>query len=1676
MRPLPPAPRLDPRRYASLRREMQALVGTYLPDWPLDVESRDDPGAAMVNVWAHLAEILLTRLGGAPRRNLLAFLSSLGAQIVPARSARAPLRFVSAPGSPEAILVPRGTHATASGRDGPIHYESVRDLSVVPGGLVALVGVDRTTDRICVPPAGFLEGDPAALRPTTYVAAALAAADTRRVSLEHVVGLAKGHHLRFVDLSASPAIEQQIVVKDVKGTDVLLVDALHFEVGRGAPVEKVVTFAPFDGIDVQQHVLYIRHDELLKLERPATVVVSARAPRGAAGLTVEWEQPGPEGGPEEWVGLGSQLLGPATLETKGPVAKRKVNGVEGHWLRARLAGPLPPTSSPADVPLLADVRLRSVTGGAGQIDPDRAFSNTTPIDLTLGREPGVPVLGEVPRLFDALYVASDEAFSKLGALIDLSFDLAVANAPPIVEVLGDRFRAFLPDSAGEMTQVTASLHDETRTSTGLGVHLVPGSGGAGLRGRVVALARAADGSVQVQRRHALAAPSQPIAPPPSDSAVILGDPALVGEGDVLLTLSDGRLYLSREADPASWHDVPTMSTSRTTPFVLPRARPDEDLVFVVANSGVQVKAAGDLLRTEVPWAHALSSNEKVEPIRVFAWGAAGGAYLLATRLVSDGKRLALYHSTTPTGPYDLVREFDETIGSDVVAVGYSELWPDGTYRRWVVLFRSADGRLRRWSEGEPAGETLSPPGSPALSSAPSGPFTTNDAASSRVGVLARDAFGRLLRFELSVARRGALPSPQGRHIEVAHSVIGSPTRIARAGSRPDAVVDVASSDPVLELSAGGPDYALGQPVLLLTPFKDWAVTAITQTTITLDPQDIATDGTANHPYIVLRDAGGALVAHGKAELDPWTHKPTGKWTPACPFNPQDATRYEVCDAQETSVSTPALRLAVVPGEFASEEYVGRDFIVAGTSVRIERLLTGKAIVVLGGSLPNALPLGSAFEIRSARLLLDQIGPGSLPSDPQLSWEYWNGRGWTGLAAALAGGERGGVSDGTYALRTDGHVKFRVPDNLVETDVAGQKGRWIRARLVGGTYVTESIRLVAVGPETRTVRDLTGIGAPRVRKLTIRYDYGDTGIPPQQVLTFNNLQFRDQTNAATRSDADFAPFEPLEAPGRALFVAFAERLAKPASLLVDVTEHERGGGAVEWSVLQHGAWMRVPADDGTGDLTRPGTVEISVPAPLERETRFGRARGDGWESILGCWLRADLVAVAPASAAPAISAPLPWPCAADAPAAAPGDRADRDRSPEIRGVFPNCVWVDQVRTIEDEPVGSTNGEPGQAMRLRYRPVQDAPASSSLDLRVLELLSAEEREQVERDLGADAVAVRAGPRGETQTWVRWSRVPDFAESGSRSRHFVLDPDAGEVRFGDDRAGRIPPAGIDNVRAFRYRVGGGVAGNVPIDKITTLATAVAGIRSVSNPLPAGGGTDALGVDDSAAFAAERLDHGDRAVCFEDFETLACEASPTIARARCLADRRAAVAGKDGWLRVAILPRPVEPTFEGDAAERASESYRKPAPTLALRESVRDWLTRRADGALGRPGAGRIAVVAPRFVEVRVRATLEVAAVHDVARVGAAAQAALLRFLHPVSGGRRGDGWDFGVGLHASDVHAALRGIPGLRAVRELSFAWDEAGTETTGDTVPVAADALVASAVLHDLRADVGEGGSR
>jgi len=658
-------------------------------------------------------------------------------------------------------------------------------------------------------------------------------------------------------------------------------------------------------------------------------------------------------------------------------------------------------------------------------------------------------------------------------------------------------------------------------------------------------------------------------------------------------------------------------------------------------------------------------------------------------------------------------------------------------------------------------------------------------------------------------------------------------------------------------------------------------------------------------------------------------------------------------------------------------------------------------------------------------------------NPSLSWEYWNNKGWVALK---------GVTDGTANLLESGKITFKLPEDIGETEVAGQKNYWIRARIVGGDYGKETYSLtkttqsprvkstlsekatstqVAQQIDQQLISTKSTIKPPVVNSISISYELTAKTFP-QQCLTYNNLAYIDHTEAAKLDDKFFSPFLQPEEENKTLYLGF-EKFFKggPVKIFFDAKElpyTENKKPKFQWNYSKKKEWGEMSVLDNTEALIMTEILEFIGNEDFSADSRFGHYL---------YWLKATLVE----------------------------GEYDESQSPLLYGIYPNTAWALQAETAKDEILGSGTGEAEQTVSFRKFPVREGE-----EIRVRETLTEEEKTNLTRLFGTNTVYEEKDDQGDvTETWVLWTEVSYFYDSGPEDRHYTLDRATGEICFGDGKRGMVPPAGENNIKAFTYQaVSGGIEGNVKAGEIKNLKSAAAGVDKVFNPIAADGGADTASLDDMLEIGPAAVSHRNRAVTVEDFQWLAKNASRKVAKVRCFPNTNNKKQKEAGWVTVIIIPRST-----GD----------KPVPSLELRRKVQKYLQSHCANTLNSDTCTHIFVDGPfkdnelLYREVNVSMDVYVHGLDVASVVEREIKKTLKTFFHPLTGGPESSGWDFGRSVSASDIYALLEKIEGVDHVENLTFI--DGGEPVRGDILKIEEDFLAADGT-HAVKLYVKKGG--
>jgi hypothetical protein len=605
--------------------------------------------------------------------------------------------------------------------------------------------------------------------------------------------------------------------------------------------------------------------------------------------------------------------------------------------------------------------------------------------------------------------------------------------------------------------------------------------------------------------------------------------------------------------------------------------------------------------------------------------------------------------------------------------------------------------------------------------------------------------------------------------------------------------------------------------------------------------------------------------------------------------------------------------------------------------------------------------------------------------PSLSWEYWNKTAWGVLK---------GINDETSTLLKDGKITFDLPKDIEETEIAGQKNYWIKARIVGGNYGTEEFTLIQ---ETKKLKETAEqklistkdtIRPPIINKLKINYSI-EKNKDPEYCMTYNNLECINQTEASKIKDKFFEPFVQLEDKNLSIYLGF-DNILKSGPLRIffaakELQFTEKNKPKIEWSYSIKNDWSELKGcSDDTEGLIKGDIFEFAGPSDFSKLPRFGNPL---------FWIKGALTK----------------------------GNYEKENYPLLDGIYPNTTWASQEETIRDEILGSSSGLPDQIFALLRLPVLDGE-----EIRVREILTDQEIQDINKNHEKDELEPIFPIKDETgkviENWVLWKRVSDFFDSTEKDRHYMLDQTTGKIQFGNGTDGMIPQPGDNNIKAVSYQTGGGSQGNIKKSEIKSIKSSVPGVDKVLNFAAADGGSDAAPLDQMLEIGPAMIGHRNRAITWEDFEWVAKKASRKIAKVKCLPNRSNRLVDKEhikeiGWVTLIIVP---------------DEKIPQPTPSLELKRQVRKYLENHGANTLA--SVQHIWVDGPAYVEISVSMDVFVTLIDRISEVEREVKKKLGEFFHPLTGGPENNGWEFGRDVNVSDIYALISEIKWVDHVEKL------------------------------------------
>jgi hypothetical protein len=329
---------------------------------------------------------------------------------------------------------------------------------------------------------------------------------------------------------------------------------------------------------------------------------------------------------------------------------------------------------------------------------------------------------------------------------------------------------------------------------------------------------------------------------------------------------------------------------------------------------------------------------------------------------------------------------------------------------------------------------------------------------------------------------------------------------------------------------------------------------------------------------------------------------------------------------------------------------------------------------------------------------------------------------------------------------------------------------------------------------------------------------------------------------------------------------------------------------------------------------------------------------------------------------------------------------------------NCAPVSQRERISAELLPAGTGEPDQVMKLSHAPV--LAKSVNIAVTTKQGVTNTWTEVDDIFLAGPEVPVpdlRLPPGGP---------VPPFDQS--KARVFVLDPEAGQITFGDGAHGARPPE-ESRLRAT-YDFSQGAAGNVGPDSMNQ---GPEGFK-VTNPVRTWGGADAETAADGEKQISRYLQHRDRLVTAYDFETVTLRTPGVeIGRVEVLPNYHPELSSRRGGDAAGSVTLMLVPTFDPVTPDA-------PSPSNDFLDTVCSYLDTR------RLVTTEVFLRGPEYVGIWISIGIQVLPGINPAPVREAVKAAVLQFLAPIVGGPQQLSDDPAVLLNAPLSPSVYKGWP--------------------------------------------------
>lgn len=575
---------------------------------------------------------------------------------------------------------------------------------------------------------------------------------------------------------------------------------------------------------------------------------------------------------------------------------------------------------------------------------------------------------------------------------------------------------------------------------------------------------------------------------------------------------------------------------------------------------------------------------------------------------------------------------------------------------------------------------------------------------------------------------------------------------------------------------------------------------------------------------------------------------------------------------------------------------------------------------------------------------------------RVMWEYYNGHGWTSLFEDRFMGQVFSTENGTMGQYKT--LQFTCPMDMSPVLVNAVETCYIRARVlkINNLYKTLGNYII-----------------PIMSNVAFQYNYETAKLPVDDIILENNLE-RSRYHATSlfgKMPVSFFSQTGQKEPAL-YFRSEVAPVGNPIKMLFCLNNYNgQKSMNLLWEYWSEKGWKNLNMVDETEGLSKTGVITFSGNPDFRKKGLF---------STEGYWIRAtDVVGYY-------------------------RDPKTKSDYPVLQNIHMNTTQIRYVEMDTTEFFRMAVYKENATFPLEGTQIYEC--SLYVDEQG-ELTEQEEKELLEnhrlmQEFNESGMPVRS--------WVLWERMPDFVQSTSEDRHYVVHMAEGMLVFGDGEHGRIPSSALKENIKIQYRCGGGAHTNVQEGAVSKMDRSIGYISSVRNPQQLTGGSDPESVQEALARTAAMIRNQNRAVTARDYEELAMCATRSVQKVKCFHGYGEKGELLQGAVTLVILPKQID-------LEQVQFSR--------LREDVLEYMSRRISVTL--INNHKFFVTAPVFVNISLSIELSIRDFNLVFQVKREILKRLEQFIKP-------ENWEIGTIPNIIQIRNEIRDIKEILYIRNI------------------------------------------